>query len=151
MYGPGVIFGGESSPVLAALFLKIHRARLTNATEVTLWGSGRPLREFLYVDDFADAVVFLIEHYSDEAPINVGTGEEVTILELAQLIAKVVGWHGRFVFDSTKPDGSARKCLEASRVNELGWQPSVTLEDGIRATCEWFRGHCSDSSETARL
>jgi GDP-L-fucose synthase len=120
------------------LILKLHAAKVSGEPEVTIWGSGKPAREFMYVDDFADAAVFLMEHYSDELTIKVGTGEEVTILELAKLVAQVVGWEGRFVLDTSKPDGMARKCLDSTRLKGLGWQPRVTLADGIRRTYEWF-------------
>jgi GDP-L-fucose synthase len=138
LYGPGDTFDAQSSHVIAALILKLHAAKVSGQREVTIWGSGKPAREFMYVDDFADAAVFLMEHYRDELAINVGTGEELTIFELAKLVAQVVGWEGRFVLDTSKPDGMARKCLDSTRLKGLGWQPRVTLADGIRRTYEWF-------------
>jgi GDP-L-fucose synthase len=138
LYGPGDTFDAQSSHVIAALILKLHAAKVSCQPEVTIWGSGKPAREFMYVDDFADAAVFLMEHYSDELAINVGTGEELTILELARLIAQVVGWNARFALDTSKPDGMARKCLDSTLLKRLGWQPRVNLADGIRRTYEWF-------------
>jgi GDP-L-fucose synthase len=138
LYGPGDTFDAQSSHVIAALILKLHAARISGIPEVTLWGSGKALREFMHVDDFADAAVFLMQHYSDELPINVGTGEELTILELAKLIAQSVGWNGRFVLDTSKPDGMPRKCLDSTRLKALGWQPRIALAEGIRRTYEWF-------------
>ena len=138
LYGAGDTFDAQSSHVIAALILKIHEARIAGIPEVTLWGSGKALREFMYVDDFADAAVFLMEHYSDDLPINVGSGEELTILELAKLVARIVGWNGRFVLDTSKPDGMPRKCLDSTRLKALGWQPHLPLADGIRRTYEWF-------------
>jgi GDP-L-fucose synthase len=138
LYGQGDTFDPQSSHVLAALILKIHKAKVTRAPSVTLWGTGNALREFMHIDDFVDAAIFLMEHYSAEAPINAGTGQEVSILELAQLISGIVGWEGRFVLDTTKPDGMPRKLLDTTRLNEMGWKPRVTLADGIRATYEWF-------------
>ena len=138
LYGEGDTFDAGSSHVVAALILKIHEAKIAGASEITLWGSGKPLREFMHVDDFAEAAVFLLEHYSDELPINVGSGEEVTILELAQLIARTIGWTGSFVLDASRPDGMPRKCLDSSRLNALGWHSRITLADGIRRSYEWF-------------
>jgi GDP-L-fucose synthase len=138
LYGPGDTFDAQSSHVIAATILKLHAAKVSHQPEVKLWGSGKPAREFLYVEDFADAAVFLMEHYSDELALNVGTGEELTIFDLAKLVAKVVGWEGHFELDASKPDGMPRKCLDSSRVKELGWQPRVNLADGIRRTYEWF-------------
>ena len=138
LYGPGDTFDAESSHVIAAMILKLHAAKVSHQPEVKLWGSGKPVREFMYVDDFADAAVFLMEHYSDELALNVGTGEELTIFDLAKLVAKVVGWDGCFELDTSKPDGMPRKCLDSSRLKGLGWQPRVKLADGIRRTYDWF-------------
>jgi len=138
LYGPGDTFDAQSSHVIAAMILKLHAAKVSHQPEVKLWGSGKPVREFMYVDDFADAAVFLMEHYSDELALNVGTGEELTIFDLAKLVAKVVGWEGRFELDTSKPDGMQRKCLDSSRLKGLGWQPRVNLADGIRRTYNWF-------------
>ena len=138
---PGLIDCGANAPchVLAALLTKTDTAVREGRTTVEIWGSGRPRREFLHVDDLADAVVFLIKTWSDEEPVNIGTGSDVTIAELAQLIADIVGFNGRFVFDPTKPDGTPRKLLDISKVTELGWRPSIDLETGIRQTHDWYR------------
>ncbi len=138
LYGAGDTFDAQSSHVIAALILKVHEAKIAGMHEVTLWGSGKALREFMYVDDFADAAIFLMEHYSDELPINVGSGEELTIMELAKLIARVVGWNGRFTLDTSKPDGMPRKCLDSTRLKALGWKQRIALADGISRTYEWF-------------
>jgi len=124
--------------VLPALIRRIHEAKAENAETVTIWGSGMPRREFLFVDDLADALLFLLEHYDSPDPINVGVGTDVTIRELAETIASVVGWQGEFEFDSTKPDGTPRKLLDVSRLTALGWEASTSLEAGIKRTYEWF-------------
>lgn len=138
LYGEGDTFDARSSHVVAALILKLHEAKITGASDVKLWGSGKAVREFMHVDDFADAAVFLIEHYSDETAINVGSGEELTILELAKLIARIIGWSGGFVMDASQPDGMPRKCLDSTRLNALGWQSRIGLADGIRRTYDCF-------------
>jgi GDP-L-fucose synthase len=140
LYGQGDTFDPQSSHALAALILKIHKAKVTRASNVTLWGTGSALREFMHIDDFVDAAIFLMEHYSAEAPINAGTRQELSILALAQLISSIIGWEGRFVLDTTKPDGMPRKFLDTTRLNEMGWKPRVTLADGIRETYNWFLG-----------
>ena len=147
LYGPGDNFHPTSSHVLPALIRRFHEAKTQNLPEVTIWGSGRPKREFLHVDDLADAACFLLEHYDDPAPINVGTGVDLTIAELAELVADVVGWEGRLVFDRSKPDGTPRKVLDVGRLRELGWSPSVELRAGIESTYAWFVEHHA----TARL
>jgi len=139
LYGPNDNFDLLSSHVLAALLAKTDAAVREGRKTVEIWGSGRPRREFLHVDDLADAVVFLIKTWSDEEPVNIGTGSDVTIAELAQLIADIVGFNGRFVFDPTKPDGTPRKLLDISKVTELGWRPGIDLETGIRQTYDWYR------------
>jgi GDP-L-fucose synthase len=141
LYGPNDNFDLESSHVLPALMRKVHEAKVSGAPSVTLWGTGTPRREFMHVDDMARAVVFLLEHYSDSLQINVGTGVEGTILELAQLIARVVGYEGAFEFDPSKPDGTPRKCTDTSRLSALGFCPEFDLESGIRATYSWFLAH----------
>ena len=138
LYGPGDNFDAANSHVLPALIRRIHEARQGGDPTVTLWGSGTPRREFLHVDDLADAVVHLLEHYDDPVAINVGTGTGVTIAELATTIAAVIGYQGRFVYDTTKPDGTPRKLLDVSRLNALGWQASITLPDGLARTYEWY-------------
>jgi GDP-L-fucose synthase len=139
LYGPNDNFDLLSSHVLPALLAKIDAAVRGDRDTVEIWGSGRPRREFLYVDDLADAVVFLMKTWSDEEPINIGTGMDLTVAELAQLIADIVGFNGRFIFDTSKPDGTPRKLLDVSKLTALGWRPSVTLATGIQQTYEWFR------------
>jgi GDP-L-fucose synthase len=139
LYGPNDNFDLLSSHVLPALVAKIDAAARKGHDSVEIWGSGRPRREFLHVDDLADAVVFLLKTWSDEEPINVGTGTDVTIAQLAQLIAHVIGFKGRFDFDASKPDGTPRKLLDVSKLTALGWSPRIELEAGIRQTYEWYR------------
>ncbi|MDY0873799.1 GDP-L-fucose synthase [Dongia rigui] len=138
LYGPNDNFDLQSSHVLPALLRKIHEAKVSGAAEVPIWGSGEPRREFLHVDDLADACVFLIQHYEGEIPLNVGTGSDVTIAELAGTIADIVGYRGRFAFDRSKPDGTPRKLLDVSRLSALGWQAKTDLRSGIAATYDWY-------------
>jgi GDP-L-fucose synthase len=138
LYGPGDNFNPTTSHVLPALIRRIHEAKSANADTVTIWGSGTPRREFLFVDDLADALLFLLEHYDSPEPINVGVGADISIRDLAGTIAEVVGWQGEFLFDSTKPDGTPRKLLDVSRLTALGWRASTPLKDGIKRTYEWF-------------
>ena len=138
LYGPGDNFSPTNSHVLPALIRRIHEAKSTNAEAVTIWGTGTPRREFLFVDDLADALLFLLEQYDSPEPINVGVGADITIRELAETIAKVVGWEGEFVFDPAKPDGTPRKLLDVSRLTTLGWKATTSLEVGIERTYEWF-------------
>jgi GDP-L-fucose synthase len=139
LYGPGDNFDLESSHVLPALLRKIDTARAVGSEHVILWGSGTPRREFLYVDDLADACLYLMQRYSDERPINVGCGYDLTIRELAELIAEVVGFKGRFETDPSRPDGTPRKLLDSSRLAALGWRPRVELRAGIHLTYDWYR------------
>ena len=136
LYGPGDNYDLETSHVLPALLRKFHEAKVSNAKEVVLWGSGAPLREFLHCDDLADALVFLLKHYSEFEHINVGSSSEVTIKGLAETIAKVVGYEAELVFDSSKPDGTPRKLMDSSRLHQLGWNNVRSLEDGIASTYE---------------
>jgi GDP-L-fucose synthase len=138
LYGPGDNFDLGTSHVLPALLRKFHAARESGSKEVPVWGSGTPRREFLYVDDLADALCFLMERYDSPEIINVGCGEDVTIAELAALIADVVGFRGALVFDRSKPDGPPRKLLDVGKMTALGWQPRMRLRDGIRATYDWY-------------
>ena len=140
LYGPGDNYDLETSHVLPALLRKFHEAKVSNAKEVVLWGSGSPLREFLHCDDLADALVFLLKHYSEYEHINVGSSSEVTIKGLAETIAKVVGYEAELVFDSSKPDGTPRKLMDSSRLHELGWNNVRSLEDGIASTYEHWLG-----------
>jgi GDP-L-fucose synthase len=138
LYGPGDNFNLENSHVLPALIRKFHEAKLRGDAEVIVWGTGTPRREFLYVDDLADALVFLLEHYSNEQLINVGTGSDVTIRELADLVSSVVGFGGALRFDTSKPDGTPRKLLDVSRLHSLGWQAKTSLRAGVESTYRWY-------------
>lgn len=141
LYGPGDNFDLASSHVLPALIRKFHEARLKRSETVEIWGTGTPRREFLHVDDLAEAALFLIQEYDEDLWINVGCGEDITITELGELIAKIVGYRGSVRFDRSKPDGAPRKQLDITRIKTLGWRPRVSLEDGIRATYEWYMAH----------
>jgi len=141
IYGPGDNFHPENSHVVPALIRRIHEAKRDGLKTVTILGSGTPLREFLYSDDLADAIIFLIEHYDHPDHINVGSGQEVSIAELARTIVDVVGYEGELVFDTTKPDGTPRKLLDNSRIEHLGWTPRTSLPDGLATTYEWFLAH----------
>ena len=141
LYGPGDNFSLENSHVLPALMAKFHAAHRAGEPTVTVWGTGTPRREFLYADDLADAVVFLTCHYAEAAPINVGTGSDLTIRELAMRIAEVVGFRGELAFDTGRPDGTPRKLLDVRRLNALGWRASTDLDTGLRKTYEWFCAH----------
>ena len=138
LYGPGDNFDLETSHVLPALIRKFHEAKINGDRTVIVWGTGTPRREFLHVDDLADAALFLMKVYDSSEIINVGTGEDISIRELAELVAKVVGFQGELVFDVTKPDGTPRKLLDVSRLHSLGWRARIPLEEGIRATYEWY-------------
>lgn len=138
LYGPGDNFDPVESHVLPALIRKFRDAVRQNAPEVVIWGTGTARREFMHVDDCADAAVFLMLHYDQEEIINVGTGEDLTIRELAEMIADVTGFRGRITQDTSKPDGTPRKLLDVSRLRALGWQPKIPLREGLRATYEWF-------------
>ena len=138
LYGPHDNFDLEGSHVLPALIRRFHEARAAGAPEVVLWGTGAPLREFLHVDDLADAVVLLAERFSAPGPINVGSGEEISIADLARLVAGIVGYDGAIRFDAARPDGTPRKVMDSGRLRALGWRPRVTLADGIARTYAWF-------------
>ena len=138
LYGPEDNFDLESSHVLPALIRKFHEARQKGAPTVTVWGTGKPLREFLHVDDCADACLFLMEHYDGEDIVNIGVGSDLTIAELAVLVKQAVGFEGEIVFDSSKPDGTPRKLVDVSRINALGWRATIPLEEGIASTYRWF-------------
>ncbi len=141
LYGPGDNFHPDDSHVLPALIRRLHEAKLAGAGEVVIWGTGTPRREFLHVDDLADAVVHLMRNYSSEAIVNVGTGADVTILELARLVADVIGFEGRIATDPAKSDGTPRKLLDVGRLDALGWKPRMGLRDGIAQTYRWFLEH----------
>ena len=133
LYGPGDNYDPNNSHVLAALIRRFHEAVANDTPTVTVWGTGKPKREFLHSDDLASACLHLLDHYDHDAPINVGTGQDIEIGELAQLVAEITGFTGRIEFDTTKPDGTPRKLLDVTRITELGWKPTRTLSDGIRS------------------
>lgn len=141
LYGPNDNFDPTGSHVFPAMIRRFHEAKMTGAESVTLWGSGTPRREFLHVDDLADALLFLLEHYDDPETINVGTGQDVTIRELAETVADVVGWHGEMLQDTSKPDGTPRKLLDVSRLTDLGWKAKTSLREGIESTYAWYQAH----------
>jgi GDP-L-fucose synthase len=143
LYGPGDNFDLTSSHVLPALIRKFHEARVEGRSRVTIWGSGSPKREFLHVDDLAAAAVFLMEQYDGPEIVNVGTGEDTTISALANLIARIVGFRGQLLFDSSKPDGTPRKLLDVSRLHDLGWKHRISLAEGIKSTFAWFTQNCA--------
>ena len=139
LYGINDNFSLENSHVLPALIRKFHEAKIKGEATVTIWGSGKPLREFLNVDDLADACLFLMDHYEGNNFFNVGYGKEVSIMELAELVKKTVGFEGEIVLDTSKPDGTMRKLTDISRIKGLGWEPKITLEAGLKETYQWFR------------
>ena len=137
LYGPNDNFDLQNSHVLPALLRKFHEAKQSDSESVEIWGTGKPLREFLHVDDLADACLFLLQNYDEPALINVGSGSEISIADLALLVAKTVGYEGELVFDTDKPDGTPRKLMDSSRLFELGWQPRISLEEGLASTYAW--------------
>ena len=138
LYGPGDRYDVEGGHVVAALIMKIHAAKTTNSQTVELWGSGTPKREFLYSEDLADACIFVVKNYSNEMSLNVGTGLDMTILELAQTIAKIIDWEGIFTFDRSKPDGTLRKVMDVSRLRALGWTAPTNFEAGMKEAYQWY-------------
>ncbi|HEU5207806.1 MAG TPA: GDP-L-fucose synthase [Longimicrobiales bacterium] len=140
LYGPNDNFDLQTSHVLPAFIRRFHEAKEGEAASVTVWGSGTPRREFLHVDDLADALVFLMQNYDGEGFVNIGVGEDVTIRELAELVRRVVGYEGTIEFDTSKPDGTPRKLMDVSRLTQLGWRARIGLEEGIRLTYDWYRG-----------
>ena len=145
LYGPYDNYDLNGSHVMPAMIRKFHEAKVSGAPTVELWGSGKPLREFLYVDDMADACVFLLENYSGEQHVNIGTGKEVTIRTLAEMVKKVVGYEGEIVWNAKMPDGTPRKLTDVSKLHSLGWTHRVELEEGIGLAYEWFREHVSQA------
>ena len=141
LYGPGDNFDLLGSHVVPGLIARSHAAKQEGARSLTVWGTGRPLRELLYIDDAADGMVFLMQHYSDEEIINLGTGQEITTAALARLICRIVGFAGRIDFDPAKPDGTPRKLVDISRLQQLGWRAGTTLEDGLARTYSWYLDH----------
>jgi GDP-L-fucose synthase len=145
LYGPGDNFDLQNSHVLPALIRRFHEAKQRGDETLSVWGTGTPRREFLHVDDLADAIVYLLKYYDQEDIVNVGWGEDVTIQELAELIRAVCGYPGRVVFDASKPDGTPRKLLDTTRLTALGWRPKIALEAGIDSTYAWFREHVAEA------
>jgi GDP-L-fucose synthase len=144
LYGPEDNFDLESSHVLPAMIRRFHEAKTSGASEATLWGTGTPRREFLHVDDLADAACFLMENYDSPELLNVGVGEDLTIADLAVLVSRVVGYTGHVLFDPSRPDGTPRKLLDVSRIRALGWRAQIPLEQGIASTYEWYLTHSSE-------
>ena len=144
LYGPGDNFSPTGSHVLPALIRRFDEAREAGTESVTNWGTGSPRREFLHVDDMADACLHLMDHYDGPQQVNVGTGEDLTIKELSELVAEIVGYTGELEWDTTKPDGTPRKLLDVSTLKEAGWEPRISLRDGITGTVDWYRTHLAD-------
>jgi len=147
LYGPGDNFDLQTSHVLTALLRKMHEAKILRAPNVTVWGSGTPRREFLHVDDLANACLFLMENYDHDIPVNVGAGEDLSIKGLAELIRELVGFEGELIFDTSKPDGTPRKLLDTSRISNLGWHPRIGLREGILETYKWYVDHLACASK----
>jgi GDP-L-fucose synthase len=144
LYGPGDTFDLEKAHVVPAFIRKFHEAKLTNQEEITIWGTGNVTREFLHADDLADASVFLMENYNESQFVNVGTSEEITIANLANLMKKISGFEGNIVYDASKPDGAPRKVVDVSRLHSLGWKHKINFEEGIKETYDWFCKSHSD-------
>jgi len=138
LYGPGDNFDLDSSHVLPALIRKFHEAKINNRDGVEIWGTGKPMREFMYVEDLADALIFISEKYSSSEIINIGTGNEISIDNLALTISKIVGYSGRIDYNSTYPDGTMRKVMDTSKINNIGWLPKISLEEGILKTYNFY-------------
>ena len=138
LYGPGDNFNLENSHVMPALIRKFHDAKINNLPEVEVWGTGTPRREFLHVDDLADASVYLMNNYDDAEFVNVGVGEDVTIKELAETVKEIVGYKGKLEFDTSKPDGTPKKLLDVTKLNNMGWKADIRLNEGIKSTYDWF-------------
>jgi len=138
MYGPGDNFDPQNAHVLPALIRRFHEAKVSGAASVTCWGTGTPMREFLHADDLAAACLHLLENYDGDVALNVGTGEDVTIKELTELIADVIGFEGEILWDDTKPNGTPRKLLDVSKIKALGWEPKIGLREGIQSTYQWY-------------
>ena len=151
LYGPNDQYDPNNSHVAAGLMRRLHQARIEGAKQVEIWGTGTPLREFLHVDDLAAACVFLMKTWSDPDPINIGSGQEVSVTELARLIAEVVGWKGEFVFDHSKPDGTPRKLLDVSRLTALGWTASIPLREGLADAYRDFKARWDAGEFVARV
>jgi GDP-L-fucose synthase len=141
LYGTNDNYDLINSHVLPAMIRKFHEAKEIGASEMTLWGTGSPMREFLHADDLAEACLFLMENYNESELVNIGTGEDVTIKNLAALVKQIIGFQGEIIWDSSKPDGTPRKLLDVSRISALGWKAQISLEDGIRSTYEWYKAN----------
>jgi len=139
LYGPNDSYDLENSHVLPALIRKFHEAKIRNAESVSVWGSGKPRREFLHVDDLASACLLMMRDYNQKEFLNIGFGEDVSIFELAQMVKEITGFTGKIIYDTSKPDGTVRKLMESSKINRLGWQPKISLRDGITATYELYK------------
>lgn len=149
LYGPGDNFDLENSHVLPALIRKFHEAKVSGAGEVVVWGTGKPRREFLHVDDMAEACVFLMEHYDSDEIVNVGVGKDISIRELAELVQGIVGYEGELVFDTSRPDGTPQKMLDVSKINALGWEAKIGFRAGLASTYEWYVEH--QAKEPSRI
>jgi len=149
LYGPGDNYDLKQGHVAAALQIKVHRAKTTGVPHIELWGTGTPRREFLFVDDLADALVFLMKGYSGESHVNVGTGADITIRELAELIARIADYHGEIVYDRSKPDGTPRKVMDVSRLAALGWKAKTPLEEGFRKAYRWYIENAAETVSAA--
>lgn len=147
LYGPYDNYDLKDSHVLPAMIRKFHEAKVNGADAVELWGTGSPLREFLYVDDMADACVFLLENYSGEQHVNIGTGKEITIRELAETVCRTVGFEGKIIWNKDMPDGTPRKLTNVDKLHNMGWKHKVDLEEGVRLAYEWFK----ENIDTARM
>ena len=145
LYGPGDNFDLQQAHVLPALLRRIHEAKRSGSASVTVWGSGAPRREFLHVDDLADAVLYLLHEYDGESLVNIGWGKDISIRELAELLVSVIDYNGQLVFDTTKPDGTPRKLLDVERLTALGWAPTIALREGIQSTYGWFVEHLGEA------
>lgn len=148
LYGPNDNFDLETAHVLPALIRRFHEAKETGLEKVTIWGTGAPRREFLHVDDLADATLHVLTHYDDDIHLNVGVGEDIAISDLATLVAEVVGWHGHIAYDTSMPDGTPRKLLDVRRLHSLGWSPTMDLRNGIQSTYAWFMEHLGSARGT---
>jgi GDP-L-fucose synthase len=146
LYGYNDNYDLQSSHVLPALLRKFHEARENGDQQVTIWGTGAPLREFMHADDLADACIFLMDHYDDKTPVNVGVGEDISIIQLAELIKELVGFKGRIVLDATKPDGTPRKILDVRKLHSLGWRHKISLEEGLRQVYEDYKSTIQEKS-----
>jgi GDP-L-fucose synthase len=149
LYGPGDNFHPQNSHVLPGLIRRFHEAKLTNAPRVTVWGTGTPLREFLHVDDLARACLFLLEYYDEPGPINVGVGQDLSIRELAEMVADIIGYDGELEFDTSKPDGTPRKLLDVGKLHGLGWRAGIELREGLEQTYAWYQGQLASGAVRA--